>query len=643
MSRIFSACLGFMLLLIAPIASASLVVLSYHDVDDGPLPGVKAEAMTVSHASLIEQFSWLHANGYQVVGVDDLIAANEGRQPLPDKSVMLTFDDGYRSMYDKVFPLLKLFNYRAVLAVTGQWLETPPDESVAYGTGQLPRDRFLRWDQIQEMVGSGLVELASHSFDMHRGVLSNPQGNLQPAATTFEYDPKLKRYETEDEYRARIHADLKRNNDLIEDKAGQSVRVMVWPYGAYNQVTIDVANQLGMPVAMSLDNGHTDIERLDNVNRLLIGMYSDAADFVWLINDHIKQFADPVRVVHVDLDYVYDIDPIQQARNLDLLLDRIKHLGISTVYLQAFADADGDGNANALYFPNRHMPMKADLFDRVSWQLKTRAGVDVYAWMPVLAFDLDDKHPLAAHRVRSTLGVEHEAYRRLSPFSHEALRFVGDLYEDLAKYSKIKGLVFHDDAYLGDYEDVSEWAMKAYQQAGFAHSIDDIKNDPAEFERWTLFKSVALARWTDALRDRASLYQMQLKTARNMYASVVMEPHSVAWFAQSMEVFLQHYDYTAIMAMPYMENAKDPEQWLITLVDKISKIPGALDKTIFELQSVDWRISQAVPAADIAEHMRLLQSHGAKHYGYYPDDFIKGHPAIEVIRPAFSLSKEPVE
>ncbi len=643
MLALVCAFLGFLLLSTAPITHASFVVLSYHDVDDGPRAGVKKEFMSVSHRGLTEQFSWLHANGYQVVGIDELLAANKGGKPMPEKSVMLTFDDGYRSMYDKVFPLLKLFNYRAVLAVTGTWLETPKDELVAYGSSQVPRRNFLSWAQIEEMLDSGLVELASHSFDMHRGVVANPQGNTQPAATSLKYSEKLQRYESDEAYRARIYADLKRNNDLIQEKVGRSVRVMVWPYGAYNQVAIEVANELGMPVTMSLDSGHTDITNLSNVHRLLVGNYSSAGDLVWLMNNHIRQPVSPIRVVHVDLDYVYDPDQQQQERNLGLLLDRIKSMGINTVFLQAYEDADGDGNASGLYFPNRHLPMKADLFNRVAWQLTTRSGVDVYAWMPVLAFEVDAKHPLAGHRVLSTPIRHDEDYRRLSPFSDEALQFVGDIYEDLGKYSKIKGLIFHDDAYLGDYEDTSEWAMAAYQQAGFVDDLDALKKDPAEFERWTLFKSKALAHWTDVLRDRTQRYQMELKTARNMYASVVINPYSATWFAQSMEVFLQHYDYTAIMAMPYMENAKDPQKWLIKLVDQVSKTPGALDQSIFELQSVDWRTQQALPAENMAKYMQVLLSHGAKHYGYYPDDFIKGHPDIEVIRPVFSLSKEPVE
>jgi len=631
----------FMCVMLSSTVKAELIVLSYHDVDNPTSGKINEHSMSITNKTLTEQFSWLKANGFNVISVDDLVAANKGITPLPNKPVLLTFDDGYQGMYRDVFPLLKRFNYSAVLALMGKWLETPEDEKVLYGQTPMERDHFLTWEQIREMSDSGLVEVASHSYDLHQGVLANPQGNTQPSATTHRYDAALEQYEDDASYRSRIRADLQKSVELIKHETGKAPRIVVWPYGAYNQVTIDIAKELGMPITMSLDEGYTDIKNLGNIHRLLIGHHSDISDFNWLINDQIRQTIDPIRVVHVDLDYIYDQDLTQQTRNLDKLLDRIKSMGISTVYLQAYADPDGDGNANSLYFPNRHLPMRADLFNRVSWQLSTRAGVKVYAWMPVLAFDLPDNHPLASHLIQASPKRQQVDYRRFSPFSPDALSFVGDIYEDLARYTKFHGLIFHDDAYINDYEDTSSWAMEAYKKAGFPTDIDLIRADPKLFNQWSKFKTLALAQWTDVLADRARLFQGRVKTARNMYASAVLYPESEAWLAQSMAIFLSHYDYTAIMAMPYMENAKNPEEWLAKLVNKVAEIPGALDKTVFELQSVNWKKSTPVPAETLAEQMRILLLNGARHYGYYPDDFIQDRPNIETLRPVFSLTSLP--
>ena len=625
----------------ATAARAELIVLSYHNVEDIPGNELGTDSLSVSSTELAKQFSWLKEHGYQVVSIDDIEAAQQQQRSLPEKAVLLTFDDGYQGFYERAFPLLKLFNYPAVLAVMGKWLETSASQPVMYGTRPVKRDYFLNWQQIREMVSSGLVEVASHSHNLHRGVLANPQGNTQPAAISRVYDENSGRYEDNASYRKRIYADLARSVALIKKETGKKPRVLVWPYGAYNQVTIDIARELGMPVTVSLDSGKNTINKLDNVRRLLIGNRSDLEDFVWLISNDIKPAFEPVRVVHVDLDYVYDPDPLQQEKNLGRLLDRVKNMGVNTVYLQAFADPDGDGNADRLYFPNRHLPMRADLFNRVAWQLRTRTGVEVYGWLPVLAYDLPKSHTLANSRVLASTqhGANETGYHRLSPFNDDALKFVGDIYEDLAKHSYIAGLVFHDDAYLSDYEDASPWAMNVYRREwGLANSIEAIRNDPVQFKKWTHLKTQELTRWTHELTKRAGIYRSPIKTARNIYAGVVMNPESEAWFAQSLEVSLKHYDYTAIMAMPYMEGAKDPEAWLRQLVAKVAAVSGALKKTVFELQSVDWRNQTALDSAELASQMKLLLHNGAANFGYYPDDFIRGLPKLDEIRPAISLA-----
>ena len=77
-----------------------------------------------------------------------------------------------------------------------------------------------------------------------------------------------------------------------------------------------------------------------------------------------------MRVMHVDLDYVYDPNPAQQTQNINRLIQRVYDMKISHVFLQAFADPQGDGRIRALYFPNRQLPVRADLFNFVSGSCK---------------------------------------------------------------------------------------------------------------------------------------------------------------------------------------------------------------------------------------------------------------------------------
>ena len=361
-------------------------VLSYHDVRDDIGAKLSSDAMLISTAELVSQFSWLKQHGYRVVSLDDVRAAKAGRRALPDKAVLLTFDDGYLSFYNRVFPLLEMFDYPAVLALVGSWMEGGPEDVVQYGENIVPRKEFLSWEQVKEMAESGRVEIASHSHNLHQGITANPQNNKQPAAVTRRYDAVSGAYESDWQYRKRIIDDLKKSSDLIFQHTGTRPKTLVWPFGSHSPQALELAKEAGFDVTLTLEEGVNTLDDTSAIRRFMIGNGSNLADMVWGLHHPVDQ--SPVRVAHVDLDYVYDENIDQQNKNLDKLLDRIKELKINTVYLQAYADADGDGNADALYFPNLHLPMKADLFNRVSWQLKTRADVDVYAWLPVLALSL---------------------------------------------------------------------------------------------------------------------------------------------------------------------------------------------------------------------------------------------------------------
>jgi biofilm PGA synthesis lipoprotein PgaB len=345
----------------------------------------------------------------------------------------------------------------------------------------------------------------------------------------------------------------------------------------------------------------------------------------------------------VDLDYVYDTDPQVQEANLGLLLDRIKALKVNTVYLQAYADPDGNGAADAVYFPNRRLPMRADLFNRVAWQLASRCEVQVFAWMPVLAFQLPASDPAATAMVQTVAPKPAEAMPpRLSPFSPMARDAIVDIYEDLARYAVFDGLLFSDDALLTDYEDASPPALEVYvRDWGLPHSVQAIRADPEAFARWSSHKTEALTALTREITQRALVYRAPLVTARNLFARVVLDPQAETWFAQSFPNALASYDQVAVMAMPRMEAVPDSRKWLDALVRKVAETPGAMKKTVFELQARDWRSGIPVPTAELARQMRDLQLAGALNYGYYPDDFHHDQPVFAVIRPAISLSSQP--
>lgn len=640
MLRLFWLLFLALLFLATPVSAQELLVLCYHGVEDRVEDD--PDAMTVSTDNLVSHLNWLQQHGWTAVSLDDLRAAQNGGKPLPEKAFLLTFDDGYANVYRRVFPVLKAFKAPAVLALVTSWLETPEGELVAYGNQLLPRDYFMSWEQIREMRDSGLVEIASHSHNLHRGVLGNPQGNEQPALTTHQWLVDEKRYETDGEWRQRIRADLQRSAEIIAQRLGSAPQTMVWPYGQYNRPAIDIAAELGMTEALTLDTARNGIARLDAIPRMLILRDPDAGDLSWQIKHRFDRKVR--RVAHVDLDYVYDPDPQQQHRNLSMLLDRIRSLQINTVFLQAYADPDGDGVAAELYFPSRHLPVRADLFNRVAWQLRTRAGVDVFAWLPMLAFKVADAIPV--QRLNPETGqreVDPVLHRRLSPFVAENRQMIAEIYEDLARQAHFAGVLFSDDGHLSDYEDAGTKAVQHYRDAwSLPASIDEIRADKIALSAWSGHKTAELITLSGTLLDAVRKWRPQVESARNLYALPVMESHSESWFAQSLPAFAAAYDWVAVMAMPWMEGVEKPNSWLLRLVAQVKQHPGVLQKTIFELQAVDWAAGhRRIPTEVLAEQMGLLLQNGAVNYGYYPDEFIVGHPDVEGIREAMSLRTFP--
>jgi biofilm PGA synthesis lipoprotein PgaB len=663
MRRLISALTMLLLTVAAPMAwgagpgSRSFIALSYHNVEDHD---PDQTFVGVSTGNLVEQLSWLKSNGYRFVSLDAVLAARNGTEPLPEKAVLLTFDDGFESFYTRVFPILKAFGAPALLAVTGAWMEDAPGAkvtyesaiaygpTVAYGDLTVPREFFLSWNQVREMVGSGLVEVASHTRALHQGIPANPQGNSEPAVVTHALDPSSVAYESDAAYRQRIDSDTAAMAHKIERETGRAPRALVWPYGENNELALSIAAQNGMAITFSLVDALAMPDKLAVAPRHLVTPDPPIGNFVI----ELRHFADagPVRVVQVDLDYVYDADPAQQERNLDRLVQRIQEMEISTVFLQAFADPEGTGLAREVYFPNSQLPMRADLFNRVSWQLRTRALVKVFAWMPVLAFAFGDQVATVQAWDPKTgqSRIDPATYRRISPFDAAGRQKVIALYEDLARVAPFEGLLFHDDALLSDFEDASPPALAAYARAGLPGSIDAIRADPAAMQLWTKLKTETLIAFTQELAEHARRFRSPLATARNIYAQPVLDADSEAWFAQSFDRFLETYDYTAVMAMPLMEDVppRDAEAWLRRIVATVATRPLGLKRTIFELQAVDWRKhsdepDRKIPTEILGHEMRLLAGLGALNFGYYPDDFVADQPVAKRLHRDFSLQPYP--
>lgn len=637
--------------------TSQLTIIGYHEISSTKQALIEDYAIT---PHLFEkQILWLKNHGYQFVSVDEVLAAHTGQKALPSKAVLLSFDDGYASFYQEAYPLIKKYKIPVVLALVGRWLEPEQDQAVNFSGQLITRDKLFDWSQLQEMSESGLVEIASHTYNMHEGILANPQGNMQPAVTARLYNPASMSYETDDAYQQRLYTDLKTNNDLFIRHGLKSPRIMVWPYGRYNTQAQEIANQLGMPITFTLDDGpNLPATPLSALRRILVERNMTPSELGQEISIRENRLNDNNRaqkIMHVDLDYIFDADPVQQERNLSSLLDRIVAMQVNTVYLQAFSDRDGNGSANMAYFPNRHLPMRADLFNRAAWQIRTRTQVSrVYAWMPLLAWELPDtakavndiiitEPSQTNHYSSGSTNSSNTGYHRLTPFSSIACQTITEIYQDLAKSASFSGILFHDDMTMSDYEDASPSAKEQYVAWGLPADLTKIRASDQLLQKWTALKTQTLDNFALSLAAEVRKQQPSLLTARNLYAQVALKAYAENWYAQSLENSLRNYDFTAIMAMPYMEQAKNPDQFYADMIKRVKSFPNGLKKTVFELQAKNWRNNQNIPSEELADTLTKLYLNGVRHVGYYPDDTQAGHPNTAVLRQVFeSKSSEAI-
>jgi biofilm PGA synthesis lipoprotein PgaB len=365
-------------------------VYCYHDVEDQPSRDV---ADTITVRRLVEHFEWLKAEGYTVISVDDVLAARAGLRPLPPKAIMLTFDDGYVSFATRVLPLLEAYRYPAVFAFVTSWLEVPPGGQVPYGSTPVPREKFVSLEQLRRIAASPWVEVASHSHELHRGLLANREGNELPAAIAREYDRATDSIESAEAYARRLHDDLARSAAVLEAMTGKRPRTLCWPYGRFNQIGIDAAHDVGYSVIFDLNPGLADTDNIDSIPRFYPSRDPEASVMERMIRPEIQPSlhrsarVDPATIATAPTN-------AERDAGLGALIDSTRALGLTALQMEAFSDRDGDGRPDTAFFPGSKFASPIDYLNRLAWQVRTRGGVNVVVRLPLATTDETDWNAL---------------------------------------------------------------------------------------------------------------------------------------------------------------------------------------------------------------------------------------------------------
>ena len=236
-----------------PVREPMPVLMYHHMVPEGQ----DCNAMTITPGKFRADLDIILAKGYTPVLPGELAAG----APLPEKPILITFDDGYRSNYDLVYPILREYGVKACISI----IVLMPD---------LPTDNFCTWEQLREMTDSGLVEVGSHSYRLHN--LGEDKGNYEKDGTNgVERRPG----ESDGDFQARVLDDIQKSHDRIAAELG-SVTCFAYPFGCSDPDAKALVDAL-FPVSLMTVPQCADLAKgLHDLPRYAVHMETNLADLL---------------------------------------------------------------------------------------------------------------------------------------------------------------------------------------------------------------------------------------------------------------------------------------------------------------------------------------------------------------------------
>lgn len=190
---------------------AKVPVFMYHDI----LPE-KEVFFDVTVAEFEQHLQLIKAQGLTPISYDQLVNHLRTGLPLPEKPIMLTFDDGYGGHYEYVYPLLKKYSYPAVFSV------------YTLNMGKDTGRTHVSWEQLKEMAANPLVTIASHSVT----------------------HPKDLRTLTDDQ----LKIEIEQSKKILENQLGISIRYFTYPEGKYDQRVAKFVEKAGYRSALTMSD-----------------------------------------------------------------------------------------------------------------------------------------------------------------------------------------------------------------------------------------------------------------------------------------------------------------------------------------------------------------------------------------------------
>lgn len=216
--------------------SVELPIIMYHGLTENPS---KVNTYVIPVSDFESDLKYLKENGYTAVFMQQVIDYVEGDGELPEKPVVLTFDDGFENNYEYGLPLFEKYDMRGVVSIVGKYTEDYSKIS-----DENPEYAYLNFETISKMVDSGRFEMANHSYNMHslpkdKGNADNRKGAAQTAG------------ESDEVYREKLTTDTEKNQKLLTDNCGITPNVYTYPYGELTKTSEAILRDLGFKATLS--------------------------------------------------------------------------------------------------------------------------------------------------------------------------------------------------------------------------------------------------------------------------------------------------------------------------------------------------------------------------------------------------------
>ncbi len=209
-----------------------LPVVMYHAILEEP---ARQGKYVISPSLFESDLQYLRQQGYTTVTVADLLAYVREGTALPEKPIMLTFDDGYYNFYCYAYPLLREYEMKAVFAPIAYYSEF---YSANATEADHPLYSHVTWAQLREMADSGAVEVQNHSYAMHSSTKGERKGASRQSG------------ESAAAYALALRADLQTAQELLTLHTGKTPTAFVYPFGAVSREAKDILKSLGFSATL---------------------------------------------------------------------------------------------------------------------------------------------------------------------------------------------------------------------------------------------------------------------------------------------------------------------------------------------------------------------------------------------------------